>query len=95
MDLALSRAAQRFADGLARGVDRAELWPVIRRDLENANRGRFENIATAVVTLVDVRQVDPRDLVHRRLVDDLGIGVAQSAREGPQGGVTWVVGFLG
>jgi Cysteine-rich secretory protein family len=90
-DLAI--AAQRFAEGLALGWKREDLWPQIYGEL--AMFGRYGKLNHAVLSVVDPARFDPRQLVRGRPVDKIGIGVAQSARYSPQGGVVWVVAFLG
>jgi uncharacterized protein YkwD len=93
VDPELSHAAQRYADGLASGAERAQLWPEIKVELATAIR-RYEKLSYATVRAIDVMELDPRKLLHGEHVDDIGVGVAQSPRDGTQGGVTWAVVFL-
>jgi uncharacterized protein YkwD len=94
IDRRLTGVAQHYAERLAAGGERTAVWPEIKRDLDDAAGRRFTKVANAVASVIDVEHVDITDLIHDRAADDIGIGVAQSERYGPQGGVTWVVVFL-
>lgn len=89
----LANIAQHYASGLALGWRREHLWPRIYGELHMLPRG-YAKIGNAVVSVVDVSRIDVRDLVRGRPARKIGVGVAQSARYGPQGGVVWVVVFL-
>lgn len=95
VDTAMARAAQDYADGLARGLPREQVALRAGDDLKAVAAGRYIKIALAVISMIDVTALGPRDLTRGQPVDDLGVGVAQSPRYGAGGGVTWVVAFLG
>lgn len=69
VDMRLSQVAQRYAEGLASGGERALLWPDINNELEDVARGRYWKIGIAVVTTINVTAIAPRDLVHGQPVD--------------------------
>jgi uncharacterized protein YkwD len=89
----LSEIARHYASGLALGWRSEHLWPGIQGELFMLDR-RYARVANAVVSLVDTTRIDVRELVRGRPADEIGVGVAQSARYGTQGGVVWVVVFL-
>jgi hypothetical protein len=89
----LSEIARHYASGLALGRRPEHLWPGIQGELFMLDR-RYARVANAVVSLVDTTRIEVRELVRGRPADEIGVGVAQSARCGTQGGVVWVVVFL-
>lgn len=92
-NLDLAGVAQRYAAGLALGWRSERLWPGVQGELDMIQR-RFAKVSRAVVSVVDAAKLDARELVRDHPVDEIGVGVAQSARYGSQGGVVWVVVFF-
>jgi hypothetical protein len=91
---ALSQLAQQYAEGLAMGTRREDLWPEIRSGLDRISGRRFKKIANTVFATTDANHVDVQKLILDRDANDIGVGIAQSARYSPQGGITWIVIFL-
>jgi uncharacterized protein YkwD len=92
-NLDLANAAQHFASELAVGWRREHVWPRIQGELDMIDR-RFVKVGHAIVSTLDAAKLEARELVRGRPADEIGVGVAQSARYGSQGGVVWVVVFL-
>ena len=94
VDPLLSQAAQHYAEGIARGGVRAQLWPGVRAEVGSADHGRYKKIFAATAKAFDVAQIDPRKLLEGQPIDDIGVGVAQTPRDSTQAGIIWVVVFL-
>jgi hypothetical protein len=92
LDVALTRIAHRYAEQLAMGWHESTLWPSIQLDLQSSGRTYSGKTIRAVVT---VDELDAKTMVGTPdLVTDIGIGVVQSRRDGPQAGRVWVVVFF-
>jgi hypothetical protein len=94
VDLGLSTAARRYATGLAAGRSHDEMWPGIQRWLNTMAETRYF-VAITAISLVDVDRVSIDELVRGKRFEAVGVGVAQSARFGPQAGIIWIVVFFG
>jgi hypothetical protein len=94
VDLALSTAAQRYASGLTIGRSHDEMWPAIQRRLNIMAETRY-SVAVAAISLADIERASIDELVRGRRFEAVGVGVAQSARFGPQAGIIWIVVFFG
>jgi SAM-dependent methyltransferase/uncharacterized protein YkwD len=97
VDPELAQFAQRFAGSLAAGLRRDDVWPEIKSDIDHHAQQlqRYMKVYDTVATLVDTDQIDGAALLHDRVGEGVGVGVAQAPRYGPRCGVTWVVVFLG
>ena len=92
LDVALTRIAHRYAEQLAMGWHESTLWPSIQLDLQSSGRTYTGKTVRAVVGL---DELDAKTMVGTPdVVTDLGIGVVQSRRDGPQAGRIWVVVFF-
>jgi hypothetical protein len=87
----LCQIAQQYAEGLATGASREELWSDTRNELNRVSAHRFVDILNSAIATADVDHVDVERLVRGRRANDIGVGVAQSSRYGRQGGMSWIV----
>lgn len=96
-DPELARIAQRYARHLAAGLRRKDVWPEVKIDIDWHARElqRYVKVHDTVATIIDTDQIDGAALLHDRVGEAVGVGVAQASRYGSRCGVTWVVMLLG
>lgn len=98
IDWELVRIAQRFANYLAGGRRRDEVWPEIKQDIDrHANEPkRYEKVFHRVFKRPDVLRVSAAELLQDGPTRaGFGVGVAQSARYGRLSGLSWIVVLAG
>ncbi len=93
VDPQLDAIAQHLAEALAIGWRRASVWPDISAELAPLAR-RYLKFGCAIETTFDPDQLDPRGMWPNE-PGGLGIGIAQSARDGFGTGRVWIVVISG
>jgi hypothetical protein len=80
--------AQRYADALAQGWSRADLEPRIQAGVKIHNGVGCDVV---VDKRVELDKLDVHALINKHEFHTFGVGVAQSARNGPLVGTIWIV----
>jgi len=84
----LQTVAQDLADGLAAGKSRDQLWPGVRKKLDQTAYARVSSVVSAVS---DMDSIDGKQLVGDYKPDDIGVGIAQGNHPEIGEGAIWVV----
>ena len=84
----LQTVAQELADGLAAGKSRDQLWPGVRKKLDQTAYARVSSVVSAVS---DLESIDGKQLVGDYKPDDIGVGIAQGNHPEIGEGAIWVV----
>jgi hypothetical protein len=93
LDVEMTRIAHRFAEQLAVGWTESTLWPSMENDLRSSERitaGKFIRAVTSLDEIDIPKLIGASDTLF---LGDMGIGVVQTRRDGPQAGRIWVVVF--
>jgi hypothetical protein len=90
----LDPIAQQYANGLASGRTRQQVWEQVRGRILDIDR-RYVKVRYSVTTGLDPALIVPRDVFGKLSADAFGVGIAQSTRHGIGGGTLWVVVMIG
>ena len=90
----LDAVAQLFANGLAEGRTREQLWDHVRARIMDIDR-RYVKIRYSISTASEPSSIAPRAVIGSAHADAIGVGVAQGVRTGIGGGLLWVVVMVG
>ena len=94
IDRLLQKLATRYARDLAAGWREDTLWVATTKDV-NLAFARYKHAKKSTVVVLDPSKLDVRGIIGDRRFHELGIGVAQSGRNGALAGRIWVVVFFG
>jgi uncharacterized protein YkwD len=93
-DPALSAIAQSFADGVAKGQGRDQVYASLRPRVDKV-AGQYAHLSSVILTVADVESVDGSSLLGENRPDTIGVGVAQGSHAEIGEGAIFIVALLG
>lgn len=93
-DAELESIAQAYAEGLASGSSRDQVWPMVASRLGMITR-KYVKISHTITAVADVGAVDPKTLLGDFTADEVGVGVAQGSHPEIGHGAVWIVVMIG
>ena len=86
----LQTVAQELAEGLASGKSRDQLWPGVRKRLDQGNT-TYARVGSVVSAVADLEAIDGKQLVGDYKPDDIGVGIAQGNQPEIGESAIWIV----
>ena len=86
----LQTVAQELADGLAAGKPRDQLWPGVRKRIDQGNT-TWARVGSVVSAVAELETLDGKALVADYKPDDIGVGIAQGSHPEIGESAIWIV----